>query len=100
MLPSSRGLGHIPFTDAAGVRIPLGVFFFFFCVINELRDKAKLNMAFKVRADRVVISDLDSPPFFNTCDIIPKMTFLMTDDDKCFLAWGLSTSKAGGFHDA
>lgn len=24
-LPSSRGLGHIPFTDAAGVRIPLGV---------------------------------------------------------------------------
>jgi adenine-specific DNA-methyltransferase len=29
MLPSSRGLGHIPFTDAAGVRIPLGVFFYF-----------------------------------------------------------------------
>ena len=25
MLPSSRGLGHIPFTDAAGVQIPLGV---------------------------------------------------------------------------
>ena len=24
-LPSSRGLGHIPFTDAAGVQIPLGV---------------------------------------------------------------------------
>ena len=24
-LPSSRGLGHIPFTDATGVQIPLGV---------------------------------------------------------------------------
>ncbi len=24
MPPSSRGLGHIPFTDAAGVRIPVG----------------------------------------------------------------------------
>ena len=23
--PSSRGLGHIPFTDATGIRIPLGV---------------------------------------------------------------------------
>ena len=25
MLPSSRGLGHIPFTDATGIRIPPGV---------------------------------------------------------------------------
>jgi hypothetical protein len=25
MPPSSRGLGHIPFTDATRVRIPLGV---------------------------------------------------------------------------
>jgi hypothetical protein len=23
--PSSRGLGHLPFTEATGVRIPLGV---------------------------------------------------------------------------
>ena len=30
MLPSSRGLGHIPFTDAAGVQIPLGVPLFIF----------------------------------------------------------------------
>jgi hypothetical protein len=26
--PSSRGLGHIPFTDATGVRIPVGTPFF------------------------------------------------------------------------
>lgn len=25
MPPSSRGPGHLPFTEAAGVRIPLGV---------------------------------------------------------------------------
>ncbi len=24
--PSSRGLGHLPFTEATGIRIPLGVF--------------------------------------------------------------------------
>ena len=23
--PSSRGLGHLPFTEATGIRIPLGV---------------------------------------------------------------------------
>ncbi len=26
MPPSSRGLGHLPFTEATGIRIPLGVF--------------------------------------------------------------------------
>ena len=25
MAPSSRGLGHLPFTEATGVRIPLGL---------------------------------------------------------------------------
>ena|GEM_PF-987919 len=25
--PSSRGLGHLPFTEATGIRIPLGVIF-------------------------------------------------------------------------
>jgi hypothetical protein len=25
MPPSSRGLGHLPFTEATGIRIPLGV---------------------------------------------------------------------------
>ncbi len=29
MPPSSSGLGHLPFTEAAGIRIPLGVFFVF-----------------------------------------------------------------------
>jgi hypothetical protein len=24
--PSSRGLGHLPFTEATGIRIPLGVY--------------------------------------------------------------------------
>jgi hypothetical protein len=26
MPPSSRGLGHFPFTEVTGIRIPLGVF--------------------------------------------------------------------------
>ncbi len=26
MPPSSRGLGHLPFTEATGIRIPLGVY--------------------------------------------------------------------------
>ena len=42
-LPASRGLGHIPFTDATGVQIPLGVPFnkkraakaLFYCVLNQ-----------------------------------------------------------------
>ena len=31
MPSSSRGLGHIPFTDVTGIRIPLRVFFHFMC---------------------------------------------------------------------
>ena len=40
-VPSSRGLGHIPFTDATGVQIPLGlpflepVWLFFIALIHR-----------------------------------------------------------------
>ena len=30
MPPSSRGLGHLPFTEATGIRIPLGVLLYKF----------------------------------------------------------------------
>ena len=37
MPPSSRGLGHFPFTEVTGIRIPLGV------IINTLYCWVKVN---------------------------------------------------------
>src|ERR1700733_5363046 len=37
MPSSSRGLGHLPFTEVTGVRIPLGVNFFRRCAMPELQ---------------------------------------------------------------
>ena len=34
MPPSSRGLGHFPFTEVTGIRIPLGVFFQLFRILQ------------------------------------------------------------------
>ena len=44
--PSSRGLGHLPFTEATGIRIPLGVLkalqaavpIFFACMVRPALD--------------------------------------------------------------
>ena len=45
--PSSRGLGHLPFTEVTGIRIPLGVlkkskeFWVYKAVLNQLFNTAK-----------------------------------------------------------
>ena len=36
MPPSSRGLGHFPFTEVTGIRIPLGVLIFFSFFRNNI----------------------------------------------------------------
>ena len=50
MPPSSRGLGHLPFTEVTGIRIPLGVIvnqkaitFFLFLMAFYIQDVAKKN---------------------------------------------------------
>ena len=43
MAPSSRGLGHLPFTEATGVRIPLGLFSKFQIKLFEDKDLGLLK---------------------------------------------------------
>ena len=70
MPPSSRGLGHLPFTEVTGIRIPLGV-------LNLLKTLTTL----KLNGVGILISIVFSDYYFKPSTLPGLVNFYCQDPD-------------------